>query len=182
MPVLYATLLQLHPHLRQRVQVKQKGTPDPGVPFGPMRRSACRLLHGISAPLFWDDDDAPKSIVVRLAMQGSWEWSGGFELQEREDYFGLRMHRVNGAGVRDGNTVILPVSISVEPSGVVLVSLKSQQNLPPYCIRNSCTSVAVSVSQMLVRTPAGCPVCPLWQATCLLCKAFKLPPDSDMQG
>lgn len=152
------TMWQLRRHMRRRVQVKQKGTPDPGVPFGPMRRSACRLLHGMSAPLFWDDADAPKSVVVRFAMQDSWEWSGGFELQEREDYFGLRMHRVNGAGIRDGVTVILPVSISVEASGVVLVSLKSQQNLPPYSIRNCCTSVTVSVSQMLVRTPAGCPV------------------------
>lgn len=133
------------------LQVKQKGTPDPGVPFGPMRRSACRLPHGMTSPLFWDDNTAPKSMVVRLAMRGRWQWSGGFELQEREDYFGLRIHRVNSTGVRDGVTAILPVSISVEPSGVVLVSFKSQQNLPPYRISNACTSVHVSVAQVLVR-------------------------------
>eukprot|EP00892_Ulva_mutabilis_P007162 jgi/Ulvmu1/4818/UM020_0103.1 len=133
----------------ETLEVKQKGTPDPGIEFGPMRRSACQLPHGTSSPLFWDDDTAPKSITVRLAKQGQWEWSGGFELQEREDYFGLRIHRLNAAGARDGVNVILPVSISVEPSGVVLVSLKSQQNLPPYRICNACTSVAVSVSQSL---------------------------------
>lgn len=111
----------------------------------------------MSAPLFWDDDAAPKCLVVRLAKHSSWEWSGAFELQEREDYFGLRIHRLSAAGVRDGVTVILPVSIAVEPSGVVLVSFKSQQNLPPYCIRNACTSVAISVSQVLVRPPLHLP-------------------------
>lgn len=121
-----------------------------------MRRSACRLPHGQSAPLFWDDDAAPKSMVVRLAMHGRWEWSGGFELQEREEYFGLRVHRVDSAGVRNGVSVILPVSISVEPSGVVLVSFKSQQNLPPYCIRNACTSVTISVAQDLVCCYPSC--------------------------
>jgi hypothetical protein len=114
-----------------------------------MRRSACTLEDGCSSAWFWDDHTAPKCVVARLQAQGAggWEWSGGFELQEKEDYLGLRMHHVDDNGVRDGHTVIMPVSIAVDASGVVLVSFKSRQNLPPYRIRNSCAAVDIIISQ-----------------------------------
>lgn len=146
---------------RCAAQVKQRGTPDPGVRYGPLRRSACTLDDGSSTAFFWDDNTAPKCVVARLRSQGSggWEWSGGFELQEREDYLGLRMHHVDAQGVRDGHTVIMPVSIAVDASGVVLITFKSRQNLPPYRIRNSCAAVDIIISQHTksVRSAAGSP-------------------------
>lgn len=135
------------------VQVKQRNTPDPGVPFGPegIKRSACQLPDGASTAFFWDDNTAPKSVVARLASDGPgrWEWSGSFALPEKEDYVGLRMHHTDAMGVRDGQTVILPVSIAVDASKVVLISFKARQNLPPYKIRNSCAAVDVIVSQQV---------------------------------
>jgi SHR-binding domain of vacuolar-sorting associated protein 13 len=133
------------------VQVKQRGTPDPGVPFGPegIKRSACQLPDGASTAFFWDDNTAPKCVVARLASDGpgAWEWSGGFALPEKEDYLGLRMHHTDASGVRDGQTVIVPVSIAVDACKVVLISFKARQNLPPYKIRNSCAAVDIIVFQ-----------------------------------
>lgn len=149
------------------VQVKQRNTPDPGVSFGPegIKRSACQLPDGASTAFFWDDNTAPKSVVARLASDGPgrWEWSGGFALPEKEDYLGLRMHHTDALGVRDGQTVIVPVSIAVDASKVVLISFKARQNLPPYKIRNSCAAVDIIVSQQVdsvrsVRLPP-CRVC-----------------------
>lgn len=135
------------------VQVKQRSTPDPGVSFGPegIKRSACQLPDGASTAFFWDDNTGPKCVVARLASEGlgCWEWSGGFALPEKEDYLGLRMHHTDASGVRDGQSVIVPVSIAVDASKVVLISFKARQNLPPYKIRNSCAAVDIIVSQQV---------------------------------
>lgn len=133
-------------------QVKQRGTPDPGRPFGPGRRGACTLADGARAPLFWDDAALPRHVVARLVDAptsggGRWLWSGAFEPAEREDYFGLRMHHVGGDGRRDARAVIVPVTVSVGTSGVVTVAFKSRRNLPPYRVVNACASVNVIVAQ-----------------------------------
>ncbi len=48
-------------------------------------------------------------------------WSGGFKLEEKESYFGLRIrHRVRGY-------TIIPVNITVGRTGSVLITLKSER-------------------------------------------------------
>ena len=46
------------------------------------------------------------------------------------------------------SNIILPVSISVGSSGVVLISIKSQQNVPPYRIENICKNVHLKFKQV----------------------------------
>ena len=132
-------------------QVKQRGTPDPGTPFGPGRRSAATLAAGAHAPFFWDDSTLPRQVVVRLADggPGGWLWSGGFEPLEKDDYFGVRLLHTGGddSGQRDGGSVIVPVNIGVRRSGVVVVSFEPPESLPPYRIVNACEGVDVTVRQ-----------------------------------
>jgi hypothetical protein len=96
------------------LQIKQKGSPDPGVPYGPGRRCACTLPDGAHAPLFWDDAALPRQVVARIvdSEPGCWLWSGGFEASDKEDYFGVRMHHVDASGQRDSRTIIVPVRTS----------------------------------------------------------------------
>ena len=88
--------------------------------------------------------EVPEDLTTR---PGRWLWSGGFEAAEREDYFGVRMHHVDESGDADGAAVIVPVSISVAASGVVVVRFKSRASLPPYRVHNSCSSVDIHVRQ-----------------------------------
>jgi hypothetical protein len=95
-------------------------------------------------------------VRIRDSQPGFWQWSGGFELQEKEDYFGLRTRHRDAAGALDGLSVILPVSFSVGASGVVSVSVKSSRSLPPYRIVNACAGVNVTVSQVRKVWVAAC--------------------------
>jgi hypothetical protein len=143
-------------------QIKQRGSPDPGMPFGPGQRSACSLPDGETAPLFWDDAALPRQVVVRLVDDeaGSWQWSGGFEPQEKEDYFGVRMLHASDNGERDGLSVIVPVSITVRASGVVVVTFKAKESLPPYRIHNACSNVDIVIAQDIEACPLLVPLLP----------------------
>ena len=58
------------------------------------------LAVGSACPLHWNDTTLPHLVVVRPVIENAQQvsWSGGFRLQEQEDYFGLRVHYCqNGA-------------------------------------------------------------------------------------
>lgn len=78
---------------------------------------------------------------------GEWQWSGSFPLATREEYLGLRV-RAAGAPERAIN---IPVSTTVGPSGIVLVTFKSRASVPPYRVENACADVAVAIAQVRCR-------------------------------
>ena len=60
------------------------------------------LLVDAACAVHWSDASMPHLLVVRPQLKDCEEvsWSGGFELKEQEDYFGLRVHYVQNGIAR----------------------------------------------------------------------------------
>lgn len=134
------------------IEYKQKGTPDPGSKtyeeYGKGRRFAGDLPHSARTAFHWDNKFLAQELVIRPLGKG-WHWSGSFQLQEEEKYFGLRIRRLSG------EYVIIPVNITVGSAGSVLVTLKSEKSTPPYMILNRCKDVVIRMCQLGVELHPG---------------------------
>ncbi len=91
--------------------------------------------------LHWDNAALPGELVIRPCGHG-WQWSGSFAIPDKEEYFGLRLR--NGV---TKESKIIPVNTTVGRSGMVLVTLKAQDSIPPYRIHNRCKGVVVHLKQ-----------------------------------
>ena len=131
------------------IEYKQSGTPDPSDDGSSQYGSSMRLGAGMiqsssRVGLHWDNADLKHEIVIRPASgpDGHWHWSGKFELPEKETYLGIKIRRKDRSEIK-----IIPVNITVGASGCILVTLKSDQSLPPYMVLNRCRDVVICLRQ-----------------------------------
>ena len=99
-------------------------------------------------PIYWDDASLPKVLVMRPASsEGAydWGWSGGFDIPDFEMYFGLRLRHVDGQ-----HFLNIPVNVSVNNCGAVLLTFKAQKSLAPYRITNACKDLDIHIVQVSV--------------------------------
>jgi hypothetical protein len=137
------------------IEYKQHGTPDPSGEMSRRYGSSLRLGAGTINPssrvgLHWDNANLKQEIVIRPAdgEGGQWHWSGKFELPDKETYLGIKIRRKDRSDIK-----IIPVNITVGASGCILVTLKSDQSLPPYMVLNRCRDVVVCLRQKAPEFP-----------------------------
>ncbi|KAK9867090.1 hypothetical protein WJX84_006946 [Apatococcus fuscideae] len=131
------------------IEIKQRGTPDLPPDFiGDDDQCARRLAINDRAAIHWDDADLPHELVVRPLSKTSetWQWSGSFNLGQRQEYFGLRVRKTEDPT----QAINIPVNITVGTSGSVLVTFKSRLSVPPYRIENQCEDVKIFFAQTSV--------------------------------
>ncbi len=98
-----------------------------------------------------------------------WHWSGGFDIPDFEMYFGLRLRH---ASDRDRPRFLnIPVNVSVNNCGAVLLTFKNQRSLAPYRIKNHCKDLVVQIVQVCGCVGVGCgwAVGIMWQPTLAIC-------------
>ena len=77
-------------------KIAQAGTPldlHPTRTYGENERNVIQsLAHGETAAFHWDNAYLQPAISIQpVARNQTWLWSGGARLDEKEDYFGLRL-------------------------------------------------------------------------------------------
>ncbi|QDZ21895.1 vacuolar protein sorting-associated protein [Chloropicon primus] len=103
----------------------------------------CRVEAGQSVGHKWSSIYNPLEITIRPS-GNIWNWSSSFPLLATGDtYFGLRLSHQD----QDGVFLIIPVSITVSPSHI-LVSFKDPSAEPPYRIQNDCKEILIVFKQV----------------------------------
>ncbi|KAL3135445.1 hypothetical protein ABBQ32_007626 [Trebouxia sp. C0010 RCD-2024] len=131
------------------IEIKQRGTPDLDVlQYGSTAHGRCARKMEVNerCAIHWDDAALPHELVMRpvaVCNNDSWHWSGGFQLNDKEEYYGLRVRQVKDPSV----AINIPVSTTIGPSGSLLVSFKSRLSVPPYRIENMCNDVGIRFAQ-----------------------------------
>lgn len=82
--------------------------------------------------------------AASLAGAYEWQWSGGFDIPDFEMYFGLRLRHAHDRQ----RFLNIPVNVSVNNCGAVLLTFKNQRSLAPYRIKNNCKDLVVHIVQV----------------------------------
>lgn len=69
-------------------------------------------------------------------------WSGSFPLAVKEQYFSLKIRRINHTQFK-----IIPVNITVGASGSLLITLKSNSSMSNYMVLNLCRDIVINLRQ-----------------------------------